>query len=180
MEKHFSVDAKREYPPHSPAFYQFSARSINGELISMESYRGKVVLVVNTASACGFTPQYAGLEELYRKYKDRGFVVLAFPCNQFGQQEPGDEKAIAQFCATNYNITFPLFAKVEVNGKGAHELFTYLKKELPGTLGPRIVWNFTKFLIDRNGIPVKRFAPTTSPEKIEPYVLKLLEEKESG
>ncbi|MDW8394577.1 MAG: glutathione peroxidase [Chitinophagales bacterium] len=159
-----------------PAFYRFSARSLSGDMVSMASYRGQVVLVVNTASECGFTPQYSGLEQLYRKYKDRGFVVLGFPCNQFGRQEPGDEQTIAKFCSVNYDITFPLFAKVEVNGDQAHELFVYLKKQLPGTFGPRITWNFTKFLIDRTGRPVKRFAPTTTPEQIEPHVTKLLDE----
>ncbi|MCS6917718.1 MAG: glutathione peroxidase, partial [Chitinophagales bacterium] len=109
-----------------PAFYRFSARSLSGDMVSMASYRGQVVLVVNTASECGFTPQYSGLEQLYRKYKDRGFVVLGFPCNQFGRQEPGDEQTIAKFCSVNYDITFPLFAKVEVNGDQAHELFVYL------------------------------------------------------
>lgn len=155
-------------------FYSFSATDLQGREIKMDSYKNKIVLIVNTASECGFTPQLEGLEELYRKYKDRGFVVLGFPCNQFGKQEPGDEKSIAEGCVVNYGVSFPMFSKVDVNGKDAHSLFKYLKNELGGFLGSRIKWNFTKFLIDRTGKPVERFAPITKPEKLEPHIEKLL------
>lgn len=148
-------------------FYQLSATSLDGQHISMADYAGKLVLVVNTASHCGFTPQYAGLEALYRKYKTEGLVVLGFPCNQFGKQEPGGADDIAQTCHVNYGVSFPMFGKVEVNGEAAHPVFRYLKDELPGTLGGRIKWNFTKFLIGRDGKPLKRFAPITTPEKME-------------
>ena len=157
-------------------FYQFSASSIQGKDINMEAYKGKIVLVVNTASKCGFTPQYAGLEELNQKYKDKGLAILGFPCNQFGNQEPGDEKSIAEGCLINYGVTFQMFSKVDVNGADAHPLFNYLKNELGGIFGKKIKWNFTKFLIDRNGKPVKRYAPTTKPEQLEPEILKLLEQ----
>ncbi|MCG8330731.1 MAG: glutathione peroxidase [Chitinophagales bacterium] len=156
------------------AFYQFEANSLQGKEISMSDYEGKVVLVVNTASKCGLTPQYEGLETLYEKYKDDNFVVLGFPCNQFGNQEPGDEKSISEGCLINYGVSFPMFAKIDVNGAGAHPLFQYLKSELKGTLGNRIKWNFTKFLIDAEGKPVKRFAPVTKPEKMEKDIQALL------
>jgi len=136
----------------------------------MEEYRGKTILVVNTASKCGFTPQYEGLEEIYRKYRDKGFVVLGFPCNQFGNQEPGDEASIARGCLVNYGVSFPVFSKVDVNGKNAHPIFRYLKKELSGFLGNGIKWNFTKFLIDTNGKPVKRFGPSVKPAVIDHYL----------
>jgi glutathione peroxidase len=127
------------------------------------------------ASACGYTPQYAGLELLWRRHRDRGFVVLGFPCNQFGEQESGDEAAIAAFCSTTYDVTFPMFAKVEVNGRGAHPLFRHLKAAAPGLLGTRrIKWNFTKFLVGRDGVPVRRFGPDTAPEAIEPELVALL------
>lgn len=155
-------------------FYQFEAKSLQGKEISMGDYEGKVVLVVNTASKCGLTPQYEGLEALYEKYKDDNFVVLGFPCNQFGNQEPGDEKSISEGCLINYGVSFPMFAKIDVNGAGAHPLYKYLKSELKGTLGNRIKWNFTKFLIDAEGKPVKRFAPVTKPEKIEKDIEALL------
>ncbi|MBM7341578.1 glutathione peroxidase [Pantoea coffeiphila] len=148
-------------------FHQLSATSLQGQLIPMADYAGKLVLVVNTASRCGFTPQYAGLEALYKKYADQGLVVLGFPCNQFGKQEPGNADDIAQTCHINYGVTFPMFEKVEVNGAAAHPLFRYLKEELPGVLGGRIKWNFTKFLIGRDGKPLKRFAPIATPEKME-------------
>ncbi|MBK0030769.1 glutathione peroxidase [Erwinia sp. S43] len=148
-------------------FHQLSATSLQGQLIPMADYAGKLVLVVNTASRCGFTPQYAGLEALYKKYADQGLVVLGFPCNQFGKQEPGSADDIAQTCHINYGVTFPMFEKVEVNGAAAHPLFRYLKEELPGVLGGRIKWNFTKFLIGRDGKPLKRFAPVATPEKME-------------
>jgi glutathione peroxidase len=154
----------------SADFYRFSATSLQGKEVSMEEYRGKTILVVNTASKCGFTPQYEGLETLYRKYKDKGLVVLGFPCNQFGNQEPGDEASIAAGCLVNYGVTFPVFAKVDVNGKNAHPIFKYLKKKLRSFLGGSIKWNFTKFLIDSNGKPVKRFGPTVKPEAIDQYL----------
>ncbi|MDJ1479064.1 glutathione peroxidase [Cytophagaceae bacterium DM2B3-1] len=156
-------------------FYQLSARSLQGKDISMDTYKGKTVLVVNTASQCGLTPQFEGLEKLYEKYKDRGLVILGFPCNQFGNQEPGDEKSIAEGCVINYGVTFQMFHKIEVNGTDAHPVFKYLKKELPGLLGGRIKWNFTKFLIDKNGKPVKRFAPITKPEAIDKYLEKIFQ-----
>jgi glutathione peroxidase len=147
-------------------FYQFSAPSLQGKEISMETFKGKVVLVVNTASKCGLTPQYEGLENLYEKYRDKGFVILGFPCNQFGNQEPGSEKEISEGCLVNYGVSFPMFSKIDVNGDNAHPIYIYLKNKLPGFTGKNIKWNFAKFLIDSNGIPVKRFAPTTKPEKL--------------
>jgi glutathione peroxidase len=155
-------------------FYTLSATSLQGKEVTMEQYKGKVVLVVNTASKCGFTPQYEGLEELYRKYKDRGLVVLGFPCNQFGNQEPGGRKEIEEGCLINYGVSFPMFEKVDVNGDQAHPLFRYLKSQLGGLLGSRIKWNFTKFLIDANGKPYKRYAPITKPEKLAPDIEQLL------
>ena len=155
-------------------FYQFTATSLHGQLIPMADYAGKLVLVVNTASHCGFTPQYAGLEALYNQYAAQGLVVLGFPCNQFGKQEPGGAEAIAQFCHINYGVSFPMFEKVEVNGAAAHPLFRYLKGQLPGVLGGRIKWNFTKFLIGRDGKPLQRFAPFTTPEKMESVILAAL------
>lgn len=155
-------------------FYQFKAKSLGGKEISMDSYKGMTVLVVNTASKCGFTPQLTGLENLYSKYADKGFVILGFPCNQFGNQEPGDEKSISEGCVVNYGVTFPMFSKIDVNGSDAHPLFKYLKKELGGIFGNSIKWNFTKFLIDSNGKPVKRFSPQITPEKIENDIVKLL------
>jgi glutathione peroxidase len=155
-------------------FYEFKAKSLGGKEISMEDYIGKTVLVVNTASKCGLTPQYEGLEKLYQKYKNKGFVILGFPCNQFGQQEPGDEKSISEGCLVNYGVTFPMFSKVEVNGENTHPIFNYLKSELRGLFGSRIKWNFTKFLVDKEGRPIKRFAPTTKPESIDKYLDKIL------
>jgi glutathione peroxidase len=156
-------------------FHQHTATSLGGQPLSMADYAGKVVLVVNTASHCGFTPQYAGLEKLYQKYAAQGLVVLGFPCNQFGKQEPGSADDIAQTCHINYGVSFPMFAKIEVNGAAAHPLFRYLKKALPGILGERIKWNFTKFLIGRDGKPIKRFAPFTKPEKMEASIVAALE-----
>ncbi|HPN39522.1 MAG TPA: glutathione peroxidase [Melioribacteraceae bacterium] len=153
-------------------FFDLKATTLGGKEVSMEEYRGKTILVVNTASKCGLTPQYEGLEELYKKYKSVGFVVLGFPCNQFGNQEPGSEKEIGENCLINYGVTFPMFGKVEVNGKNAHPIFTLLKNELPGIFGNNIKWNFTKFMIDKNGNPVKRFSPFTKPKKIEEYLEK--------
>lgn len=152
------------------AFHQLSAASLRGQTIPMSDYANRVVLVVNTASQCGFTPQYAGLEALYQKFMDRGFVVLGFPCNQFGQQEPGTADDIAATCQINYGVSFPMFAKTDVNGPNAHPLFKLLTVARPGLFGPKIRWNFTKFLIGRDGQVLRRFAPFTKPEKIEPFV----------
>jgi glutathione peroxidase len=156
-------------------FHQHIATSLSGEPVPMADYAGKVVLVVNTASHCGFTPQYAGLETLYQKYAAQGLVVLGFPCNQFGKQEPGSADDIAQTCHINYGVSFPMFERIEVNGAAAHPLFRYLKKALPGVLGERIKWNFTKFLVGRDGKPIKRFAPFTKPEKMEAAIVAALE-----
>ena len=146
-----------------------------GEATTLADHAGEVLLIVNTASKCGFTPQYEGLEALYRKYKDRGFSVLGFPCNQFGAQEPGDAAEIANFCSLTYDVTFPVYAKIDVNGDNAAPLFEALKKAAPGVLGSKgIKWNFTKFLVDRSGNKVERFAPTTSPDAIGPEIEKLL------
>lgn len=145
----------------------FEARSLRGEAVSLARYTGKVVLIVNTASQCGLTPQYAGLEALYRKYAEQGLVILGFPCNQFGQQEPGDANSIEGTCLINYGVSFPMFEKTLVNGPQTHPLFVWLKAALPGLLGSRIKWNFTKFLVGRDGQPLRRFAPITKPEKLE-------------
>jgi glutathione peroxidase len=148
--------------------YDFSARDIDGNEQSLGNWRGKTMLIVNVASKCGFTPQYKGLEELWRDRRDEGLVVLGFPCDQFGHQEPGDEAEIKNFCSTSYDVTFPLFAKIEVNGDNAHPLYQWLKQEAKGLLGSEAVkWNFTKFLIDAEGNVVRRYAPTDKPEKIE-------------
>jgi len=155
-------------------FYDFTAKSLQGKEIRMDTYRGKVVLVVNTASECGLTPQFEGLELLYKKFKDQGFVILGFPCNQFGNQEPGTEKEISEGCLINYGVTFPMFSKIEVNGKDAHPIYKYLKKNLRGLFGKGIKWNFTKFIIDSKGILVKRYSPTTVPEKLVVDIEKLL------
>jgi len=154
--------------------YDFTATTIDGEEQSLSDYEGKVLLIVNVASKCGFTPQYAGLEELYRKHADNGLVVLGFPCDQFGHQEPGDEAEIREFCSLSYDVTFPMFAKIEVNGDGAHPLYAWLKEEQRGLLGGRIKWNFTKFLVDRSGQPVNRYAPNTTPEDLGGDVEELL------
>ena len=147
--------------------YDFSARDIDGNERSLADYRGKALLIVNVASKCGFTPQYTGLEALWRDDRDKGLVVLGFPCDQFGHQEPGDEAEIRNFCSTSYEVSFPLFSKIEVNGEGAHPLYKWLKSEGKGILGSEsIKWNFTKFLVDRNGQVVRRYAPTDTPEKI--------------
>jgi glutathione peroxidase len=151
-------------------FYDFEAENIKGDLIKMSNYKGNLILIVNTASHCGFTKQYAGLEKMYKSHKDKGLIILAFPCNQFAGQEPGDAAEIMSFCKLNYDISFPIFSKIKVNGKEAHPLFNYLKSELPDILGGRIKWNFTKFLINRSGLPLKRFAPTDTPETIEEYI----------
>ena len=151
-------------------FYNLEAKKINGEMVSMSEYKGKTVIVVNTASKCGFTPQFEGLEKLYEKYKDQGLVILGFPCNQFGKQEPGVGEEIQEFCQVNYGVSFPIFDKVNVNGSSTHPIFRYLKSNLGGFLGSSIKWNFTKFVIDKNGKPIKRFSPITKPEDMESFV----------
>lgn len=155
-------------------FYILSAVKPSGETISFDQFRGKVVLVVNTASRCGFTPQYEGLQELYDRYKDQGFVVLAFPCDQFAHQEPLSNEEIQESCKINYGVNFPVFEKCQVNGEQAHPVFKYLRTELRGLITNSIKWNFTKFLIDSDGVPVRRFAPTTSPELLVDYIEELL------
>jgi glutathione peroxidase len=158
--------------------YEFSATLLDGREVRLEDFRGQVLLIVNTASRCGFTPQYAGLEKLYHTYADRGFVTLAFPCNQFGTQEPGDADEIGQFCVRNFGVTFPVFSKIEVNGPQAHPLYRFLKKQRRGWLGwltgGRIGWNFTKFLVGRDGAVAGRFAPSARPESLQPAVERLL------
>jgi len=154
--------------------YDFKARSLAGEDIPLQRFEGQVLLIVNTASACGFTPQYRGLEALHQTLHPRGLSVLGFPCNQFGNQEPGDAKQIEQFCTKNYGVTFPMFAKIDVNGNNAHPLFSYLKSEKAGLLGPSIKWNFTKFLVDRSGKVVARHAPTAKPEGLTREIEALL------
>lgn len=154
--------------------YDFDVKALSGEVLSLSDYEGKVLLVVNTASKCGFTPQYEALQALYEKYRDQGLVILGFPCNQFGGQEPGEESQIKQECLINYGVTFPMFSKVDVKGRDAEPLFSYLVKQLPGLLGNDIKWNFTKFLISREGEPMKRYAPTTKPFAIEDDIIKLL------
>ena len=157
------------------SIYDFSAKSITGEEASLADFAGDVLLIVNTASKCGFTPQYEGLEMLHEKYREQGFAVLGFPCNQFGAQEPGDEQDIAAFCSTTFNVDFPMFAKIDVNGANAHPLYKYLKKERPGFLGSGMIkWNFTKFLVGRDGEPIKRYAPTDKPEDIQDDIEKAL------
>lgn len=157
------------------SIYDFSARDIAGREVSIADYRNKVLLIVNTASKCGFTPQYEGLEKLYRDLADRGLVILGFPCNQFGKQEPGDAKEIADFCKLTYDVDFPMFSKIEVNGPGTAPLYQWLKDQAPGLLGSKAIkWNFTKFLIDRNGQVKARYAPTTPPEKLRGEIEALL------
>jgi len=147
--------------------YEFVARRIDGTEESLLRYRGRALLIVNVASRCGFTPQYAGLQSLYAQQRDRGLEILGFPCDQFGHQEPAGEAEIAEFCSTNYGVDFPMFAKIEVNGAGAHPLYAYLKRSLPGVLGSQAIkWNFTKFLIGRDGTPIRRYAPTDRPESL--------------
>lgn len=158
--------------------YDFEVQAADGQLQSMGAYRGKLLLIVNTASRCGFTPQYAGLEALYRKYGEQGLVVLGFPCNQFAGQEPGDMAEIQSFCSLTYDVSFPLFAKVEVNGSNTAPLFRYLKAAAPGLLGSTVIkWNFTKFLVGRDGTVLSRYAPTTTPEQLEATIKNLLEQK---
>ena len=148
--------------------HDFSAETLDGEPQSLAAHRGKAMLIVNVASKCGFTPQYEGLEAMYRRHRDEGFVVLGFPCDQFGHQEPGDAGEIRDFCSTQYDVSFPMYAKVEVNGEGAHPLYQHLKREAKGLLGTEAIkWNFTKFLVDREGRVVRRYAPTDTPAAIE-------------
>jgi glutathione peroxidase len=159
----------------SASIYDFSATSIDGKPVSLDAFKDKVLLIVNTASQCGFTPQYQGLQSIYAKYADQGLVVLGFPCNQFGQQEPGTAEQIQSFCETRFGVSFPLFQKVEVNGSNAHPLFQYLTKAAPGIFGTEAIkWNFTKFLVDRQGNVVKRYPPTTKPEELEADIQALL------
>lgn len=155
-------------------FYQLSANNPQGRPVSMSSFQGKVVLIVNTATQCGLTPQFEGLEHLYRQYRDKGLVVLGFPCNQFAKQEPETNENMEQACQLKFGVTFPLFEKIDVNGPHTHPVFRLLKQRLGGFFGSRIKWNFTKFLLDANGRPVRRFSPVTRPEAIRPYIEKLL------
>jgi len=159
----------------SGTIYGFSANTLGGKSVSLQDYAGKVVLIVNTASKCGLTPQYTGLEALYKKYRDKGLVILGFPCNQFGRQEPGNASQITEFCEINYGVSFPMFDKIDVNGEGTHPLYRFLKAEKPGVFGTAgIKWNFTKFLVGRDGQVVKRFAPNTRPEQLEDSIATLL------
>lgn len=155
-------------------FYGFSAKKINGEEVKMEKYKGKVILIVNTASKCGFTPQFKELEELYKEYKDKGLEILGFPCNQFAHQDPGNNETINEFCTLNYGVTFTMFEKIDVNGDNAHPLYKYLKNEAKGLLGSKIKWNFTKFLVDSNGKVIKRYASTVKPLSIKGDIENLL------
>ncbi|MCW9011727.1 glutathione peroxidase [Marinobacter sp.] len=159
----------------SETIYSFSAKDIKGQEVSMDDYRGKVLLIVNTASKCGFTPQFEGLQTLHDELGDRGFEVLGFPCNQFMNQDPGNDDAISQFCSLNYGVSFPMFAKIEVNGDGTHPLFRFLKREAKGLMGSeKVKWNFTKFLVNRDGQVVRRYAPTAKPADIRADIEKLL------
>lgn len=168
-----TVSLSEEEVPMS--IYEIQVQTIEEENTTLTPYRGKVMLVVNTASECGFTPQLEGLEKLYREYETHGFTVLGFPCNQFMGQEPLEGEAIRNFCQTNYSVTFPIFAKIEVNGENTHPLYAYLKKEAPGFLGSELIkWNFTKFLVDRNGHVVERYAPSTKPDELREAIEKLL------
>ena len=155
--------------------YDFNVKDIDGNEVNMSIFKGKVMLIVNTASGCGFTPQLEGLENLYKKYKDRDFVVLGFPCNQFKGQEPGTNEEIKTFCSLNFNVTFPMFSKIDVNGKNEDPLYSFLKSKKSGVLGNKIKWNFTKFLVDKDGSVVDRFAPITKPEDFENKIVKLLD-----
>jgi glutathione peroxidase len=154
--------------------YNFKVNTLKRKEISLNDFKGKVILIVNTASKCGLTKQYEGLENLYQKYKSKDFIVIGFPCNQFGNQEPGNSKDIESGCIIDYGVTFPMMEKIEVNGNNENPLYTYLKQQLPGVLTNSIKWNFTKFLIDKDGKPVKRFKPTTVPERLSTYIEKLL------
>jgi glutathione peroxidase len=169
-----SQNTKGKVMPATDSVYDYSVNDIDGNEVHLSDYEGKVLLIVNTASECGFTSQYEGLQELYEQHKDDGLVVLGFPCNQFGGQEPGSSEEIKNFCSSKFSVTFPLFEKIDVNGDNAAPLYKYLKSEQSGLITDDIKWNFTKFLIDRNGQPVERFAPTTKPEKIESHIKKMI------
>ena len=156
------------------SFYDLEATDIRGKVVKMEAFKNKTVMVVNTASKCGLTPQYEGLEKLYNQYQDKGLIILGFPCNQFANQEAGSSAEIEEFCQVNYGVSFPIFSKIDVNGEKAHPLFRFLKSRLGGYAGSGIKWNFTKFVIDKNGVPVKRFSPFTKPENMENFLKKLL------
>jgi len=171
----FSLNAKEKIQTQN--IYQFKTKTIQGKEISLKDYEGKVILIVNTASKCGFTPQYEGLENLYKNLKDKGLVILGFPCNQFAGQEPGSAEEISKFCTLNYGVTFPMFMKIDVNGDKADPIYKYLKNVLPGTLGNDIKWNFTKFLLDRHGKPIKRYGSSTKPEEIQQDIENLLNAK---
>lgn len=157
------------------SIYDFQAETLDGKPASLAAWRGQALLIVNTASKCGFTPQYEGLQQLYAKYRDQGFELLAFPCDQFGHQEPGSDTEIKSFCETNYGVEFPLFSKIDVNGSNEHPIYKFLKSEKGGLIGDSIKWNFTKFLVDKQGKVTERYAPTTPPERIAPDIEKLLE-----
>jgi glutathione peroxidase len=154
--------------------YDFTVKDNKGDMVSMKQYEGKVMLIVNTATGCGFTPQYEGLQDLYEKYQEKGFEILDFPCNQFGNQAPGSDEEIEDFCQSRYGVTFPMFSKINVNGEKEEPLYQYLKGEKGGILGNKIKWNFTKFLVDRSGQVIERFAPTTTPEQIAEKIANLL------
>ena len=154
--------------------HEFSAQDLDGRDVKLSTYKGKVMLIVNVASKCGFTPQYTGLEALWRKYREQGLVVLGFPCDQFAHQEPGGDAEIAQFCERNFGVSFPLMSKVEVNGPKTHPVFKYLKKKAPGAIGEAVKWNFTKFLVSRDGTGVTRFAPAVEPEAMESAIVQAL------
>jgi len=165
--------------PTAASVYDYSVPLLDGRTVGLAAFKGRVLLIVNTASQCGFTPQYAGLEELYRAHKERGFEILGFPCNQFGSQEPGSAEEIGTFCKRNYGVTFPMFSKIDVNGSNAHPLYRFLTQVKPGLFGSRrIKWNFTKFLIDRSGHVVARFAPSTKPQDLAPRVEALLQQSQ--
>ena len=154
--------------------YDVEVKRADGSVQTLAEYAGKVLLIVNTASKCGFTPQYKGLEELYQSYRDKGLVVLGFPCDQFAHQEPADDAAIAQFCSLNFGVTFPLMSKIEVNGKNTDPVFKFLKESAPGSMGKSVKWNFTKFLVSPDGVTVKRFAPTDEPDSLRPDIERVL------
>jgi glutathione peroxidase len=175
---HFALEqfcASHRQAADMASIYDFSAKTLAGQEKSLADFRGEVLLIVNTASKCGFTPQYEGLEALYQAHHAKGFEILGFPCNQFGAQEPGNETDIGAFCTLNYGVSFPMFAKIDVNGEGAHPLYKFLKNERKGIAGTTAIkWNFTKFLVDRSGQVIERFAPTTTPAAIAPVVTRLL------
>ncbi len=170
-----SCNDKKTQEVRMNSIYDFVVNDIDGQEVKLSDYQGKALLIVNVASYCGYTKQYSGLEAIYKKYKDKGFEILAFPCNQFGNQEPGTNEEIKQFCSSKFDVTFKLFDKIDVNGDGAHPLYIYLKNEKPGIMGTKdIKWNFTKFLIDKNGKIVERFGSNKTPEEIAPEIEKLL------